>query len=93
MSETEEINSGMLKAQDLSYHSPKQWFQNKLATARIPPATWLYVAGSPRPLLLQGPCGPSVIVTSAYFSRVSHLLQNILKPLQKGPKIISDLFL
>ena len=39
MSETEEINSGMLKAQDLSYHSPKQWFQNKLATARIPPAT------------------------------------------------------
>ena len=25
MSETEEINSGMLKAQDLSYHSPTHW--------------------------------------------------------------------
>ena len=50
----------------------RQWFQNKLVDC-MSPATL-------DPPKLQGPCGPS-IVTGAYFSRVSHLFQNILKPL------------
>ena len=50
MSETEEINSGMLKAQDLSYHSSIHSSETVVSKQ----ATWLYVAGSSRPLFLQG---------------------------------------
>lgn len=53
-----------------------QWFQNKPATAGVPPAIWLQVASYSGHSNQLRPCSPS-LVTAPFFSRVWCLNQTI----------------
>ena len=62
------------------YPALTQWFQNKPATARVPPATWLHVASY---------SGHNSLLMTNNLGVHSHLLQNILKPLLTPNKTVS----